>query len=100
MSPSSSFCHAATCLETGWARVRGSRTAPIPIGRFLRYAAAGAMLWAGIWITLGYLCADVIDVALAYAARVKVPLITVLAVALFVYAGQSTPDGSTSCVIS
>jgi membrane protein DedA with SNARE-associated domain len=58
---------------------------PIPVGRFLRYAAAGALLWAGIWITLGYLCADVIDVALAHAARVKVPLITVIAVALFVY---------------
>jgi membrane protein DedA with SNARE-associated domain/rhodanese-related sulfurtransferase len=58
---------------------------PIPIGLFLRFAAAGALLWAGIWITLGYLCADVIDLALAHAARVKVPLITVIAVALFVY---------------
>jgi len=58
---------------------------PIPIGRFVRYAAGGALLWAGIWITLGYLCAGVIDQALAYAARVKVPLITVIAVALFVY---------------
>ena len=58
---------------------------PIPIGRFVRYAAAGAVLWATVWITLGYLCADVIDLVLARAARVKVPLIAVIAVALFVY---------------
>ena len=38
---------------------------PIRPARFLRYAAAGAVLWAGIWITLGYLCADVIDLALS-----------------------------------
>ena len=58
---------------------------PIPIGRFLRYAAAGALLWAGIWITLGYLCADAIDQALNYVARVKVPLLTVIAAAFLVY---------------
>ena len=58
---------------------------PIPVDRFLRYAAAGAVLWAGVWITLGYLCADVIDLALAHAARVKVPLITVIAGAFLVY---------------
>ena len=58
---------------------------PIPVGRFVRYAAAGAVLWATVWITLGYLCADVIDLVLARAARVKVPLIAVIAVALFVY---------------
>jgi membrane protein DedA with SNARE-associated domain/rhodanese-related sulfurtransferase len=58
---------------------------PIPVGRFLRYAAAGAVLWAGVWITLGYLCADVIDLVLAHAARVKVPLITVIAGAFLVY---------------
>src|SRR6266403_6000790 len=34
---------------------------------FLLYAAAGALLWAGIWITLGYLFADVIDLVLAQA---------------------------------
>jgi membrane protein DedA with SNARE-associated domain/rhodanese-related sulfurtransferase len=58
---------------------------PIPVGRFLRYAAAGAVLWAGIWITLGYLCADVIDLVLAHAARVKGPLITMIAGAFLVY---------------
>jgi membrane protein DedA with SNARE-associated domain/rhodanese-related sulfurtransferase len=58
---------------------------PIPIGRFLRYAAAGALLWAGIWISLGFLCADVIDLALAHVARVQVPLLTVLAAAFLVY---------------
>jgi len=58
---------------------------PIRPARFLRYAAAGALLWAGIWITLGYLCADVIDLALAQAIRVKVPLITVIAGALVVW---------------
>src|SRR5262245_57770069 len=25
---------------------------PIPVGRFLRYAAIGAVLWAGTWVTL------------------------------------------------
>jgi membrane protein DedA with SNARE-associated domain len=26
---------------------------PICLGRFVLYAAAGAFLWAGVWITLG-----------------------------------------------
>ena len=58
---------------------------PIGVDRFLRYAAAGALLWAGIWISLGYLCADVVDTALAFAMRVKVPLLTVIAGAFLVY---------------
>lgn len=33
---------------------------PIAPTHFLLYAAAGALLWGGTWITLGYLCADVI----------------------------------------
>jgi membrane protein DedA with SNARE-associated domain/rhodanese-related sulfurtransferase len=58
---------------------------PIRLERFLGYAAAGALAWAGLWIVLGYLCADVIDVVLAQAVRVKTPLITIIAVALVVY---------------
>jgi membrane protein DedA with SNARE-associated domain/rhodanese-related sulfurtransferase len=58
---------------------------PIRPDRFLGYAAAGALLWAGLWITLGYLCADVIDLVLAQAIRVKTPVITVIVVALVVY---------------
>jgi len=58
---------------------------PIRPDRFLRYAATGALLWAGIWITLGYLFADVIDLVLAQAIRIKLPLITVSAGALVVW---------------
>jgi membrane protein DedA with SNARE-associated domain/rhodanese-related sulfurtransferase len=58
---------------------------PIRPAVFLGYAAAGAFLWAGIWITLGFLCADVIDLVLAHAIRVKTPLITVIAAALAIY---------------
>src|SRR5215470_9608870 len=34
---------------------------PIRPDRFLLYAAVGSLLWAGAWITLGYLCADIIS---------------------------------------
>src|SRR5262249_33964113 len=42
--------------------------------RFLLYAAAGALLWAGAWIALGYLCADLLAVVVARAAPVGQPL--------------------------
>ena len=53
--------------------------------RFLLYAAAGAMLWAGIWITLGYLFADVIALIATGAARLGRPVVIVIAVALIAY---------------
>lgn len=58
---------------------------PIPLERFVLYAAAGALLWAGAWMTLGYLCADVIAGIAAGAGRLGTPLILVLAAALVVY---------------
>src|SRR5262249_6254897 len=52
---------------------------------FLLYAAAGAMLWAGIWITLGYLFANVIALIATGAARLGRPVVIVIAVALIAY---------------
>jgi hypothetical protein len=53
---------------------------PIRSLSFLLYAAAGTLLWAGAWIRLGYLCADVIGLVearievrqldMAYGARI------------------------------
>ena len=47
---------------------------PIRPERFLFYAAAGALLWAGAWITLGYLFSDVIGLVASRAARLGMPL--------------------------
>jgi membrane protein DedA with SNARE-associated domain/rhodanese-related sulfurtransferase len=58
---------------------------PIAPARFLVYAAAGALLWAGAWITLGYLCADVIGLMATRAAPLGTPLVIVIAAALVVY---------------
>src|SRR5262249_52239425 len=58
---------------------------PIRPERFLLYAAAGALLWAGAWITLGYLCADVIGLIVQRAARLGTPLVIVIAAGLIAY---------------
>jgi membrane protein DedA with SNARE-associated domain/rhodanese-related sulfurtransferase len=58
---------------------------PIRLGRFVLYAAAGALLWAGAWMTLGYLCADVIARIATGAGRLGTPLVGVIAAALVVY---------------
>ena len=58
---------------------------PIRPGSFLRYDAAGALLWAGVWITLGYLCADVIGLMVAGAARLGTPLVIAIAAGLIAY---------------
>jgi membrane protein DedA with SNARE-associated domain/rhodanese-related sulfurtransferase len=58
---------------------------PIPLERFLLYAAAGALLWAGAWMTLGYLCADVIARIATGAGRLGTPLVLVIAAALVIY---------------
>ena len=52
---------------------------------FFLYAATGALLWAGAWITLGYACADLISFLLARAARVGMPIGMVAASALIAY---------------
>jgi membrane protein DedA with SNARE-associated domain/rhodanese-related sulfurtransferase len=58
---------------------------PIPLERFVLYAAAGAVLWAGVWLILGYLGADVIALIATDAARLGTPLVLTLAAALAVY---------------
>ena len=58
---------------------------PIRPGSFLLAAGAGAFLWAGAWITLGYLCAGVIGLMATRAAHLGKPLVVVIAVALIAY---------------
>jgi membrane protein DedA with SNARE-associated domain/rhodanese-related sulfurtransferase len=58
---------------------------PIRPERFLLYAATGSLLWAGAWITLGYLCSDVIGLVASRASRLGMPLALVIAVVLIVY---------------
>jgi membrane protein DedA with SNARE-associated domain/rhodanese-related sulfurtransferase len=58
---------------------------PIRPDRFLLYATAGSLLWAGAWITLGYLCADVIALIATGAARLGRPLLIAVAAALITY---------------
>jgi len=53
--------------------------------RFLLYAAAGALLWGGVWITLGYLCADLLAILVARAAPVGRPLAILLGATLALY---------------
>ena len=53
--------------------------------RFLLYAAGGAALWAGAWITLGYLFSDVIGLVASRAPRLGMPLTMVIAAVLIVY---------------
>jgi membrane protein DedA with SNARE-associated domain len=58
---------------------------PIRPARFLLYAAAGSLLWAGAWIALGYLCADVIGPMANRAARLARPVLIAIAAALITY---------------
>lgn len=58
---------------------------PIRLARFVLYAAAGAFLWAGAWITLGYVFSDVITLMAARAARLGMPLAIAIAAVLIAY---------------
>jgi membrane protein DedA with SNARE-associated domain/rhodanese-related sulfurtransferase len=58
---------------------------PIRPDHFVLYAAAGALLWAGVWMALGYLWADVIARIATGAGRLGTPLVVVVAVALVIY---------------
>ncbi len=58
---------------------------PIRPERFLLYATAGALLWAGAWITLGYLCADVIGLMATRAVDLERPVVIVMAAGLIAY---------------
>ena len=52
---------------------------------FLTFDVIGAVLWAGGWMTLGYACADVIEVVATQVARVGTPLAIALVAALIAY---------------
>ncbi len=52
---------------------------------FLFYAAAGALLWAGAWIMVGYLFADVIAVIATTNARLRNALLIAIVAALILY---------------
>ena len=58
---------------------------PIRLARFVLYAAAGALLWAGAWMALGYLGADVIARIATGAGRLGTPLVILIAAALVLY---------------
>ena len=58
---------------------------PVRPVNFLLYAAIGALLWAGAWIVLGYLCADVIALAATRATRFGRPLAILVVAAVVVY---------------
>jgi len=52
---------------------------------FLFYAAAGALLWAGAWIIVGYLFTDVIALIAATNARFRTPFLIAIVAALILY---------------
>ena len=52
---------------------------------FLLYAATGALLWAGAWITVGYLFSDVIALVASANDRFRTPLLIAIVAALIVY---------------
>src|SRR5262245_4317487 len=52
---------------------------------FLLYAATGALLWAGAWIMVGYLFADVIALIASANDRFRTPLLIALVAALILY---------------
>jgi membrane protein DedA with SNARE-associated domain len=58
-----------------------------PPADFLLHAATGAFLWAGAWITLGYLCANVIAGIVSEAARLGRPVVMAVVAGLVVYVG-------------
>src|SRR5262245_18227100 len=52
---------------------------------FLLYAAAGALLWAGAWIMVGYLFADVIALFATANARFRTPAVIAIVAAVILY---------------
>jgi membrane protein DedA with SNARE-associated domain/rhodanese-related sulfurtransferase len=55
---------------------------PLP---FLSFVILGALLWAGGWMTLGYICSNVIELVAAQVARVGTPVGLALVTALMAY---------------
>jgi membrane protein DedA with SNARE-associated domain len=58
----------------------------VPPGRFLAYAAAGGVLWAGSWTGLGYFFSAAFGKLVGEAARVGVPTVALLVAGLAGYA--------------
>ena len=52
---------------------------------FLFYAAAGALLWAGAWIIVGYLFTDVITLIATTNARFRTPFLMAIVALLILY---------------
>src|SRR5256885_1529704 len=59
---------------------------PIRPGRFLLYGAAGAFLWAGAWIPLGYVCSEMIGLIASRVAGLGMPIAIGGAAVLIAYA--------------
>jgi membrane protein DedA with SNARE-associated domain/rhodanese-related sulfurtransferase len=52
---------------------------------FLSFDVVGALLWAGGWMTLGYVCSDVIEAVATQVARVGTPVAIALVTVLIAY---------------
>jgi membrane protein DedA with SNARE-associated domain/rhodanese-related sulfurtransferase len=52
---------------------------------FLSFDVVGALLWAGGWMTVGYVCSDVIEAVVTQVARVGAPVGIALVTALIAY---------------
>ena len=57
------------------------------LDKFALFAAIGAVAWAGVWITLGYLCAGLIEAILAAASRAGTPAIIAIVGVLVLVVG-------------
>jgi membrane protein DedA with SNARE-associated domain len=57
----------------------------MPVGRFLVFSAAGGLLWAGLFVGLGYAFSDQLERVAAAAGRLGAGLVVGLAVALGAY---------------
>jgi len=57
----------------------------VPTGRFVSYAAAGGLLWAGSWVGLGYLFSAAIEDLITRTAHVGVPIVTLLLATVAAY---------------
>src|SRR5262245_41635906 len=73
------------CSSPPWPSPVPSALGVIRPDRFLVYAAAGAFLWAGAWMTLGYVCADVIALIVTRTARFGPPLLIAITATLIAY---------------
>jgi membrane protein DedA with SNARE-associated domain len=66
-------------FNTVAAPLAGASTAPF--GKFLVFDAIGSMFWAGAYVFIGYLFADQLEIAVAYASRFGYGFVAVVAAA-------------------